>query len=129
MTQAQRPAHEDLVTFSRRAEALFSLLWALGGAPALAPMNRRVDIWAIPLAQRAKESPADFIARAQLRPTGDIADEETRWVDAHWHVTDAYLRGLPCPADLDAGVVLERRYALSWMVGYGETWDQVPVDT
>ncbi|MDQ0036714.1 hypothetical protein J2W30_004489 [Variovorax boronicumulans] len=36
--------------------------------------------------------------------------------------------GATC-ADLDARVVVERRYALNWMIGYGESWDEVPLDT
>lgn len=31
--------------------------------------------------------------------------------------------------DLDPGVVLERRYALCWLLGEGDNWDVVPTDT
>ncbi len=127
--QAQRPAHQDLVNFSWRAEAIVPLAWALGGMPELPPSCQRADIWAIPLVQVAKAAPADFVANACLRSLDEVADEEHRLQDEHWHVHDAQLRGRPTPAHLDAGVVTERRYALSWMVGYGESWDDVPVNT
>jgi hypothetical protein len=32
-------------------------------------------------------------------------------------------------ADLDASVVVERRHASSWTIGYGESRDEVPLDT
>lgn len=66
---------------------------------------------------------------ARLRSLHVVAAEKSRLLDEHWHVHDAQFRGQPVLAHLDAGVVTERRYALSWMVGYGETWDDVPLDT
>ena len=79
--------------------------------------------------EQARVSPADLIAGARLRPDNVVGDEEIRLLNEHWHVVDAQLRGQAVRADLDAGVVMERRYALSWMIGYGESWDEVPLDT
>jgi hypothetical protein len=31
--------------------------------------------------------------------------------------------------ELNHGIVYERRYGLSWLVGWGEDWDNVPTDT
>ncbi|WP_221621909.1 DUF4272 domain-containing protein [Variovorax sp. KBW07] len=126
---AQRPPQQDLVNFGWRAEAMLPMAWALGAIPTLPPSHRRADIWKIPLVQQARQSPADFIASASLRPDGEVSDEEHRLLDEHWHVRDAQLRRQPIPSGLDAGIVLERRYALSWMVGYGKNWDEVPTDT
>ncbi len=49
----------------------------------------------------------------------------------HWRVRDAQLFGKPMPPELDPGIVYERRYGLSWLVGWGEgdDWDEVPTDT
>jgi len=57
----------------------------------------------------------------------------------HWRVRDAELVGIgqfleprpddPPIEDLDPSIVYERRYALSWLVGWGEDWDNVPTDT
>ena len=30
---------------------------------------------------------------------------------------------------LNSGLVYERRYAMSWIVGHGDSWDDVPTDT
>ncbi len=126
---AQRPEPKDILDFGWRAEAMMPLVWALGGIAALPPSHRRADIWKIPLVQQARQSPAELMAGACLRPGNEVGDEENRLVDEHWHVVDAQLRGKAVRADLDAGVVAERRYALSWMIGYGESWDEVPLDT
>jgi len=126
---AQRPEQEDIVNFGWRAEAMLPMVWALGGIAALPPSHQRADIWKIPLVQQARQLPADFIANASLRPAGEVSDEESRLHDEHWQVRDAQLRGQRMPRGLDAGIVLERRYALSWMVGYGQNWDEVQLDT
>jgi hypothetical protein len=31
--------------------------------------------------------------------------------------------------ELNSGIVYERRYGMSWVLGYGESWDDVPTDT
>lgn len=126
---AQRPDQPDIVNFGWRAEAMGPLVWALGGLPALPPSHQRIDIWKIPLVQQARQSPADLLASVSLRSEGEVGDEENRLLNEHWHVVDARLRGRAVRADLDAGVVLERRHALSWMIGYGKSWDEVPLDT
>lgn len=126
---AQRPAQQDIINFGWRAEAMLPMVWALGGMAALPPSHQRADLWKIPLVQQARQSPADFIANARLRSDSEVSDEENRLLDEHWHVRDAQLRRQPVPAGLDAGIVVERRYALSWMVGYGRNWDEVPTDT
>lgn len=126
---AQRPEQSDIVNFGWRAEAMIPLVWALGGIPVLPPSHQRADIWRIPLVQQARQSPAAFIARARLRPDNELGDEENRLLNEHWHVVDAQLHRRAVRADLDASIVLERRYALSWMIGYGKSWDEVPLDT
>jgi hypothetical protein len=46
----------------------------------------------------------------------------------HWHVVDAQLRGQAVRAKPEAGIATERRYALSWMIGHGKIFDEVPLD-
>lgn len=126
---AQRPPQQDITNLGWRAEAMVPMIWALGGLPAMPPSNERSTSWSNPMLRRAMQSPAEFIASAALRPAGAVEDEEGRLLDEHWHVRDAQLRRQPVPPGLDAGIVIERRYALSWMVGYGDNWDDVPTDT
>jgi hypothetical protein len=47
----------------------------------------------------------------------------------NWAVTDARINSKPS-ADLEAGVVQERHYALNWLIGYmDQDWDDVSTDT
>lgn len=75
------------------------------------------------------KDPKAFIAQAQLRPAADIEAAEGELYQQHWRVRDAQLFNKPMPDELHPGVVYERRYALSWLVGYGDDWDEVPTDT
>ena len=124
----QQPSARDVTDFSWRAEAIPALIWALSGIAELPPLDRQVNIWDLDLVRRALKSPAGFVAEARLRTLGAILDEERLHREAHWLVRDARLKGRPAPAGLDASIVVERRYALSWLVGHGAGWDDVPVD-
>lgn len=125
----EQPADQDVFDFSWRAEALVSIAWALGEFGEFPPLNEQTDIWEIPLVQRAVDSPKDFIARAALRPANEIERMESELYHQHWRVRDAQLFNKPMPPELDPGVVHERRYGLSWLVGWGDDWDDVPTDT
>ena len=47
----------------------------------------------------------------------------------HWAVRDARIRGESVDG-LDAGVVVERHYALNWLIGYlDQAWDDITTDT
>ena len=45
-----------------------------------------------------------------------------------WACVDARVHGLPAPAGMDGGVVMERHKALNWLITGGE-WDHVNVST
>ena len=125
----ERPQQQAIIDLGWRAEAMLPMVWGLRGIAALPPSNQRADPWKIPLVQQAMKSPAEFVANARHIAADDVSEEECRLVDEHWYVHDARLRRQPVPSHLDAGIVHERRYALSWMVGRGKNWDQVPTDT
>lgn len=77
----------------------------------------------------AAHEPAVFLTRATLRPLETLTAAEQDLYHQRWRVRDAQLFGEPMPMELDPGVVRERRYALSWLVGWGSDWDHVPTDT
>ena len=125
----EKPSDSDIFNFSWRAEALVSIIWALGGLSEFPSLNQQVDIWAIPSIQVATSSPALFIANAELRPIEAIEEMESKLYHQHWRVRDAQLFRREMPEELNPSVVYERRYGLSWLVGWGEDWDDVPTDT
>lgn len=123
------PSQHDKTQFTWRYEAAWVLLWALGYVEELSPPTSICDV---PLAvsflqQRSRDQ---FIADAKLRPIQDILDENDLIYRYHWAVVDARVNGLKIPNEIDSSVVLERHYALNWLVGYMEqTWDDVSTDT
>jgi len=71
-----------------------------------------------------------FVAQAALRPAGELLDAADLIYRYHWATREAELRGREPPAGLDPGVVMERHYALNWLIGYlGLDWDEVSTDT
>jgi hypothetical protein len=132
---------EDLrVAFSWRAEAMVSLLWALGGLPKMPPFDEQFEVFGVQMVKAALEDPAAFVDQARLRSAEEISQMENNLYHQHWRVRDREL-GLnvgkhlePDPGDppieeLNHGIVHERRYGLSWLAGWGEDWDHVPTHT
>lgn len=127
--RSESPSQQSRVNFGWRAEALIPLLWALEKAPTMPPLNERVDLSQYIVVQHAASHPTEFIASASLRPAAELDEAEAAIYHEHWRVRDAQLFGKPMPPELDPDIVYERRYALSWLVGWGDDWDDVPTDT
>jgi hypothetical protein len=71
-----------------------------------------------------------FIADAKLRDFSQILDQADLIYRYHWAVVDARVKQKPAPAGLEKGVVMERHYALNWLIGYmNQAWDDVSTDT
>jgi hypothetical protein len=123
------PPREEVVKQSWRAEALVPLCWALGLIEALPPLNVQVAWADVPGLKLAATDPTRFIEGASLRPIDTLDEAEQDLYHQHWRVRDAQLFGKPMPEELDPGIVYERRYAASWLMGWGDDWDNVPTDT
>ena len=135
-----RPSEESRVAFSWRAEAMVSLLWALNVLPEMPPFDEQFDVFAIEAVQAALKDPLAFVSKVRLREAQEISDMESNLYHQHWRVRDRELGfnigkvlephpGDPPIEELNPGIVYERRYGLSWLVGWGEDWDNVPTDT
>jgi hypothetical protein len=119
----------DRIQFAWRYEAAWVLLWALGYVDDL---KKPTAICDVPFAVQAMKgrTAEQFLAEASLRPIDDLLDEADLIYRYHWAVVDARLKGTPPPSGLDAGVTMERHYALNWLVGYmDQEWDDVSTDT
>ncbi len=123
------PTDSEMAAFSWRAEGAVSIVWALGGLSAMPPPNRQFDLFQVEMVRDAMSSPSKFLATAQLRPEQEIEELESDIYHQHWRVRDAQLFQKEMPPELDPEIVYERRYALSWLVGWGSCWDDVPTDT
>jgi hypothetical protein len=137
--QEETPPEESRVAFSWRAEAMVSLLWALKALSEMPPLNEQFDVFEVEMVRAALKEPLVFVSNARLRDAQEIRDMESNLYHQHWRVRDAELVGIgkflePRPGDppieeLNPGIVYERRYGLSWLVGWGEDWDNIPTDT
>ncbi|WP_211227331.1 DUF4272 domain-containing protein [Ferrimonas kyonanensis] len=123
------PTPFDKTQFIWRYEAAWVLLWALGYVPELTHPNSICDVPAAVtfMQQRSK---SEFINDSQLRSIQEILDENDLIYRYHWAVVDARVNNLQIPEDIDSSVVMERHYALNWLMGYMEQeWDDISTDT
>lgn len=136
----ETPDQQTVVNFSWRAEALVPLVWALGGLEEMPPLSEQFWVLDTDFIEAAMKNPNSFRLSAIKRPSDEIDAMEGFLYHQHWRVRDKQL-GLnvgasaplapgELPVDqLVSSVVCERRYGISWIVGWGENWDDVPTDT
>lgn len=123
------PDERDKVKFSWRYEDLWVLLWSLGYVDHLERPEAICDVSKAVGFIKNRDT-AQLIADAKLRPLSEILDQSDLIYRYHWAVVNARLKGQPTPANLEAGVVMERAYALNWLIGYmGQAWDHISTDT
>lgn len=127
--ESESPTSEQVIDHVWRYEALSALWWALGRQEELSLATAICDV--AELARSVLSTDADAaIAGGQLRPLPAILDALDLHYRLHWLVRQARLDQREPPADLDAGVVLERHRALNWLVRFGEAdWDDVDTPT
>lgn len=125
----ESPSEYDTTQFIWRYEAAWVLLWALGYVEELSYPSIICDVNAA-IAFVDQRSTEQFISDSKLRPINEILDETDLIYRYHWAVVDARINGRPIPSEINSSVVLERHYALNWLVGYmGQEWDDVSTDT
>lgn len=114
----ENPTEAQWIDFSWRSEAVVPLIWALCGLEDFPALNSQFDIWENEMVRVALKAPGSFIASAELRDSNAIETQEQKLYQEHWRVRDAQLLGREMPPDLEPRIVYERRYALSWLVGW-----------
>lgn len=133
----KNPEHGDLIKFSWKAEALVSLIWSLKGLDTMPPLNEQFDTFNNAMVTNAFQNTQIFLSNASLRSDDELETMESFLYHQHWRTRDRDLgfntdkpdeHDPPIDA-LDSGIVYERRYGMSWVVGNGESWDDVPTDT
>lgn len=125
---ADEPDRSDWVQFTWRYECCWVMHWALGFVDHLGPPTAPCDA-ATTVRQIHDRGREGYIAEARLRPLGEILDEADLAYRFHWAVRNARLRGHRVEG-IDPGVVIERHYALNWLIGYaGQEWDDISTDT
>lgn len=124
-----KPSQHDRIQFAWRYECYWVMLWALGFIERLGRPDTICDVKqaVMIMQQNGREG---FMKMAKLRPQSEILDAADLIYRYHWAVVDARVNGREAPAGLDGGVVMERHYALNWLIGYmDQDWDDVSTDT
>lgn len=123
------PSETERIQFTWRYEGVHLLFWAIQIFDALDWPSQITDVPKI--AETLRDMGTDGLRElAKLRDQKAILDQADLIYRIHWAVVDARLNGQSTPGDLDGGVVLERHYALNWLIGYADqAWDDVSTDT
>jgi len=123
------PSKFDKTQFIWRYEAAWVLLWSLGYVEELSMPDGICDVpKAVSLLKERTHK--EFIDDANIRSIASLLDENDLIYRYHWAVVDARVNGLEIPESINSSVVLERHYALNWLIGYlGQQWDDISTDT
>ncbi|WP_143696993.1 DUF4272 domain-containing protein, partial [Vibrio parahaemolyticus] len=135
--QNPNPEQQDLIDYSWKVEALVSLIWSLNGLDNMPALNEQFDAWSNELVIKALQKTEEFLTYSSLRNNEELEQMESYLYHQHWRVRDRDLgfnndkpdKNDPNINQLNSGIVYERRYGMSWVSGYGESWDDVPTDT
>lgn len=123
------PTQHDRIQFTWRYECYWVMLWALGFVDTLDRPDAICDVrHAVSFLQQNGHD--GFVKKSKLRSQSEILDAADLIYRYHWAVVDARINDREPPATLDAGVVMERHYALNWLIGYmDQEWDDISTDT
>ena len=123
---AAAPDPQEVVQSVWRYEALFLLQWALGLTDELPLPTEICDVPALHERMRTSE----LSSAPSLRSADEILTALDFHVRLHWAVRQARLDEKDPPGNLSPGVVLERHYALNWLIRFEDAeWDEVDVPT
>lgn len=123
------PTDHTRAQFSWRYEAVAALLWSLGMLNELPYPSKICDVPAVAKLAAGLRDPM-LKEQLSLRDLDEILDEADKHYRYHWAAVSARLEEKPAPADLDEGVIVERRHALHWVLRLKyEEWDDVTKDT
>jgi Domain of unknown function (DUF4272) len=121
------PSNHDRIQFAWQYECAWVMLWALKYVDG--PLPYPDSICDVPfLAQTVRDN--ENLAQFGSQPPNNILNEADLIYRYHWAVRQASIDGVPAPAGLESGVVMERHRALNWLISYCDAdWDEVGTDT
>jgi len=123
------PAPETIAKFGWRYECAFVLEWALGLVPKLPHPGAICDVPMVAAVVMQNFRSGNF-KKVKVRRAEEILDALDLHYRLHWAVRDAQVKKADAPNGLLPGVVLERHYALNWLVRFEDAdWDHVDTPT
>jgi hypothetical protein len=122
------PSKQDQVDFSWQYECVHVFLWALQAHAALAKPDEICPV-KDDMAAIKKIAPADFVAKARLRPAAEILDMADLYYRLDWAAVELRVKGQKSDR-IDESIIRERHRALNWLIRYlNQDWDDVTTDT
>lgn len=126
----EEPSRQAAINIAWQYEAYWALLWALGLLDSLDFPDHTCDCEFAIQAVSSCDSFAKFLDKTTLRQPESILDEADKIYRLHWACVNDRIQGREPAAGLNESVVMERRRALFWMIGYrDEAWDDIRMDT
>ena len=126
---ATAPDKNQALQLGWRYESLALIAWALGVLPALPYPDQICDVSGLCASLLAVASP-DWLWLARRRAASAILEALDLHYRLHWVVREAQMGRRELPSGLIPGVVLERHYALNWLVCFEHAdWDDVDTPT
>lgn len=126
----EEPSRPAAINIAWQYEAYWALLWALGLLDSLDFPDHTCDCEFAIQAVSSCDSFAEFLDKTTLRQPESILDEADKIYRLHWACVNDRIQGRELAAGLNESVVMERRRALFWMIGYrDEAWDDISMDT
>jgi hypothetical protein len=123
------PTQRDRTQFAWRYECYWVMLWALGFIDKLERPDKICDV-KLAVSCLRENGRDGFLKKANLRPQAEILDAADLIYRYHWAVVDARINNRDAPDEVDGGIVMERHYALNWLIGYmAQDWDDITTDT
>lgn len=124
------PEEHDRIQFLWRYECCAVLLWALG----ITELPYPSEICDVPFIARFffdNQERGSILDLGEIRGREEILDEADLTLRYDWACVDARIKGQEAPASLDSGIVMERHYALNWLIGAddGADWDSIQPGT
>lgn len=124
------PEEHDRIQFLWRYECCAVLLWALG----ITELPYPSEICDVPFIARFffdNQERGSILDLGEIRGREEILDEADLTLRYDWACVDARIKGQEAPASLDSGIVMERHYALNWLIGAddGADWDNIQPGT
>ena len=127
--ESEELTEQERIELTWSPEAIAALLWAGGLLDGL-PLDGELSMEAfgsLPTVGRGESGQA-FRRRVRLRPYAELYAMRDLYYRAHWFARDGSLNGHDTGVFV-AGVVVERRRALEWLLDETQAWDDVDLST
>lgn len=124
-------AREEQIQYSWQYENLLVMEWALGLVDELPYPDNICDVGKTVRILHPFDSLEEFEQDVSVRPYRELLDAADLIYRIDWACVDARVMGMKAPAELDAGVVVERHRSLFWLAGIDErcAWDDIDLST